>query len=89
MATAGQSAVLAVNAGGSGLSYQWYRGASGDTSQPIAGATAATYSSPAMAATAHYWVRVRNAHGEVDSATFQLVLAVAPSASIASAAASP
>jgi hypothetical protein len=40
---------LSVAATGAGaLTYQWYRGASGDTSNPIAGATAATWLTPAI-----------------------------------------
>jgi Ig-like domain CHU_C associated len=53
----GQTAVISVTAAGSNLSYQWYRGASGNTSQPIAGATSAALSD-APAATSQYWCRV-------------------------------
>ena len=34
----------------SGMTYQWYRGLPGDTSTPVAGATAATYTIPSVAA---------------------------------------
>lgn len=59
---------LSVTASGSGLSYQWYTGASGDTSSPIGGATSATYdASPANPT--RYWCRVTNSGGTVDSTT--------------------
>jgi Subtilase family/Ig-like domain CHU_C associated len=42
----------------SGLTYQWYRGDAGVTTDPVAGATSSSYTTPALAATATYWVRV-------------------------------
>lgn len=56
--TSGTPAQLAVGAGGTApLSYQWYRGATGDTSSPVIGAFFSSVSvSPA--ANASYWVRV-------------------------------
>ena len=51
------------------LYYQWYSGARGDTSAPIAGATASTYTTPALSAWKRYWVRVTNAIGLTDSQT--------------------
>jgi hypothetical protein len=54
----GQTATLSVTATGAPLSYQWYIGAAGNTAQPIAGATSATYTTPPMSATSSYWVRV-------------------------------
>jgi len=66
----GASATLSVAATGSGaLSYQWYVGASGTTTAPIQGATAASYSTPALTATTSYWVRVSDSRGQVDSVT--------------------
>lgn len=53
----GQSHTLAVAATGTSPSYQWYYGSSGDTANPVPGATqAALPVSPA--ATTSYWVRV-------------------------------
>lgn len=40
------------------LTYQWYLGATGDTSQPISGATGASYATGPLTATRSYWVRV-------------------------------
>jgi von Willebrand factor type A domain-containing protein len=58
---------VAVNPVGSlGLHYQWYRGHSGSTAFPIAGATASSFK-PTQAG--EYWVRVSNACGSTNSAT--------------------
>ena len=60
---AGQSATLSVTpAGTSPMSYQWYRGSSGDTSNPV-GANASSHTTAALSATIHYWVRVSNQAG--------------------------
>ncbi len=66
----GSPAALAVEAVGTApVAYQWYRGDSGDTSQPIAGATAASYTTPALDVWGRYWVRVSNRSSYVDSRT--------------------
>ena len=66
----GQTAALSVVATGTApLSYQWYQGASGDTSTLISGATASSYTTPALTASTSYWVRVSNVVGSVNSAT--------------------
>ena len=66
----GQTAALSVTATGTTpLSYQWYRGSSGDTSNPISGGTSSNYTTPALTQTASYWVRVSNACGSQDSNT--------------------
>ena len=68
--TRGSTATLRAVPGGDGpLRYQWYRGPSGSTRFPIAGATSATYTTPAVTGTTPYWVRVTNACGSRDSAT--------------------
>ncbi|MGE5836219.1 MAG: CAP domain-containing protein [Acidobacteriota bacterium] len=66
--TAGQAATLNVIASGTApLGYQWYIGSSGVTSAPVAGATSATFTTPALSATTSYWVRVTNTFGAVNS----------------------
>lgn len=66
----GQSANLSVTATGSfPRTIQWYRGASGNTSNPIAGATAATLNTGPLTATSQFWVRVANGCGAANSAT--------------------
>ncbi len=75
---AGNAATLSVSATGAGVQYQWYRGWSGDLSQPIAGATGPSYMTPALTAATPYWVRVSNATESVDSTTFNVVIATPP-----------
>ncbi|MEZ5293473.1 MAG: carboxypeptidase-like regulatory domain-containing protein [Vicinamibacterales bacterium] len=70
VAIAGQSVTLSVSPIGAGaLSYQWYAGRSGDTSQPMAGGTARDLAIVAGTGPASYWVRVSNALGSADSRT--------------------
>jgi hypothetical protein len=65
-----QSAAMSVSASsGTTVSYQWYVGTSGTTTVPLAGATASSYTTPALAASANYWVRVSNSAGSTNSAT--------------------
>ena len=71
----GQTANLSVTAEGSRpLTYQWYRGTSGSTSDPISGATSSSYPTPALTQTTNYWVRVSNAYGTADSNTATIFL---------------
>jgi uncharacterized protein YkwD len=66
--TAGQATTLNVIATGTApLGYQWYVGPSGVTSTPVAGATSASFTTPALSATTSYWVRVTNTFGAVNS----------------------
>ena len=67
--TSGTSTTLSVTATGtSPLSYQWYIGTSGNTGNPISGATS-TSVTVAPTATTSYWVRVTNACGSANSST--------------------
>ena len=66
----GQTASLSVVASGTApFTYQWYQGASPNTASPIGGATSSSYTTPALAATTSYWVRVSNACGNANSNT--------------------
>ena len=56
--------VTATNA----TSYQWYQGYSGVTSSPVANGTGSSLHL-SLVDGAHYWVRVRNPSGAVDSRT--------------------
>src|SRR5258706_878949 len=56
--TSGSTTTLHVAATGTGLSYQWYRGNSGDQSNAVAGATAADFTTPPLTATTTYSVKV-------------------------------
>ena len=77
--TSGQTATLSVAASGTApLSYQWYIGASGTTTSPVAGATASSYTTPALTSTTSYWVRVSTRRGHVDSATATVTVVTPP-----------
>lgn len=66
---AGASTTLSVTATGTTpISYQWFIGASGNTSNPISGATGSTLS-VTPASTTSYWVRVTNSCGTANSNT--------------------
>ena len=65
----GETASFAVGATGNAtLVYQWYRGVSGDTNNPV-GVNRPDYTTGALAANTSYWVSVRNSLGMVDSET--------------------
>lgn len=78
----GQQAGLVVAATGTApLNYQWYIGASGDTSNPIGGATSASLTTAQLTSTTNYWVRVVNDCGSVDSRTVKVNVGTGPSIS--------
>ncbi len=74
----GASASLSVAASGDDLTYQWYTGNSGDTANPVAGATGSTYTTGALTANTNFWVQINNAGGSADSDTAVITVA-APS----------
>ncbi len=74
----GMAIVLTVAASGDDLNYQWYTGNSGDTANPISGATNNTLTTGAQTASTNYWVQVTNTGGIVDSETAVITVA-APS----------
>jgi hypothetical protein len=76
--TRGASTTLTVTATGTApVSYQWYTGTSGNTANPIAGATSSSLTvSPSSTTT--YWVRVSNSCGTVNSATATVTVNVPP-----------
>jgi subtilase family protein/Ig-like domain-containing protein len=77
--TSGQTATLSVTAGGTApLTYQWYMGASGTITTPIAGTTGSSYTTPALSSTTSYWVRVSNSVGTADSATATVTVVTPP-----------
>ena len=53
------TATLSVAATGPGLTYQWYRGESGDRSNPIEGATESSYTTDALTEDTQYWVEIK------------------------------
>ena len=50
---------LSVSAEGPGLTYQWYRGNSGDKSNPIEGATNSVYETDTITQDTNYWVEIK------------------------------
>ena len=52
--------------------YQWFEGAAGDTSKPVPGAAFPSFTTPALASPASYWVRIANDCGTIDSQAAQL-----------------
>ena len=76
---AGQSATLSVTAAGtSPMSYQWYQGSSGDTSNPL-GTNTSSYTTPSLTQARSYWVRVTNEAGSADSNTATVTVTAGPS----------
>jgi|GEM_PF-1326707 len=55
--TPGGTGSVTVTATGTGLTYQWYKGQSGDTSHIISGATSSTYTF-GLQTSEYYWARV-------------------------------
>lgn len=53
------TAVLSVVAEGPGLTFQWYRGESGNKSNPIEGATSSNYETDTLSSDAKYWVEIK------------------------------
>jgi hypothetical protein len=72
----GRAAGSEVSANGSNLTYQWYYGESGNTSQPISGQTTRTMS-VVISQTVKVWVRITGTCGTVNSPS--VFLSVYPS----------
>ncbi len=71
----GHTALLSVQVSGSApLAYQWYQGAAGNTTSPVAGATTSVLTISPVTATTSYWVRVSNTAGSVDSDTATITI---------------
>jgi hypothetical protein len=65
----GTTATLTVKPESAGATYQWYSGYAPLTFSPIAGATSASFTTPAVNEQQQYWVRVTNPCGTADSQT--------------------
>ncbi len=74
----GTAVVLSVAASGDDLTNQWYTGNSGDTANPVVGATGGTLTTGALTTSTNYWAQVTNAGGSADSDTAVITVA-APS----------
>jgi hypothetical protein len=68
------AATLSVVAAGNQPSYQWYKGATGDTSSPISGATSASFTTPALISNTNYWVRIVSDLGVANSNTARVAV---------------
>jgi hypothetical protein len=74
----GQTATLTATPAVSGTyTYQWYQGSSGNTGDPIAGATSATFTTPPLSSTTSYWVQVTSSTGAIENSP-TVVISVAP-----------
>lgn len=71
-----QAVTLAVSATPA-TAYQWYLGTKA-AGQPIAGATSASYTTPALTAAATYWVKVFNGGAGTDSAEINITVRTGP-----------
>jgi hypothetical protein len=73
---------LSVAASGTSLTYQWYRGTTGNTTTPMSGATAATFTVPPVTQPVSYWCRVTsvgNPTAVTDSAEATISFCTGPS----------
>jgi YD repeat-containing protein len=83
--TRGTTATFSVTASGTQLSYEWYRGVSGDTANKVAsGATLSSYTTPALTADTTYWVRVYSGNAYTDSTSATATICVNAGWTIAS-----
>ena len=80
---AGQAATLKVSAVGTGLTYQWYKGPSGDMSAPVPEARAATLVIAGLTTATSYWVRISDGTNTVNSPAAVVALATGPAAVVA------
>ncbi|MFN0075854.1 MAG: esterase-like activity of phytase family protein [Prosthecobacter sp.] len=79
----GATTTLTVLAAGSPVpTYQWYQGPSGNTSNLIAGATSASFTTPALFVNATYWVRATNTQGTADSTAALVTVAASSNANL-------
>lgn len=75
----GDSFALSASATGTPApTLQWYRGQSGDTSQPIAEATSSFLTTGPLTSTTSYWLRATNSLGFVNSAAATVEVLILP-----------
>ena len=79
----GGTATLGVVATGTApITYQWYRGASGNTGFPV-GSNSPTFTTPPLSSTTSYWVKVSNAANPAGSASQTATVTVNPLLTVA------
>jgi hypothetical protein len=76
-AAPGATVTLTVQATGTGLQYQWYRGVAPDFSNPVAGATTSTATDTPQTTTS-YFVHVQNSCGSKDSTSINVIVTTTP-----------
>jgi hypothetical protein len=75
----GNSIELSASATGSlPMTFQWYRGSSGDTGDPVTGAMEGSLTTGALWENTSYWVRISNTAGVVDSAAALVTVVAVP-----------
>ncbi len=79
----GQPANLRVTLSGGTqpFTYQWYQGLSGDTANPINGATFGNYPTPPLTATTNYWVQIKSGCGKTTNSNTAVVSVLLPGGS--------
>ncbi|MBC8094715.1 MAG: lamin tail domain-containing protein, partial [Akkermansiaceae bacterium] len=58
--------------------FQWYVGNSGDTNNPVNGATSSSFTTPALAVTTSYWAQATNSAGTANSSNAIVTVLPAP-----------
>ncbi len=81
----GGTTTLTVAASGTSPTFQWYVGASGDTANPVSGATSASFTTPALTANTSYWARASNTAGTANSNSATVNVRIPPSITLAPA----
>lgn len=74
----GGAATLSIAASGTSPTIQWYRGASGNTTIPIANATSLSFTTPSLTTNTSYWAKVTNALGSDNSNTASIAIRIPP-----------
>jgi phospholipase/lecithinase/hemolysin len=74
----GNTTNLTVTFSGNSTSIQWYRGAKGVTTNPVSGATSATFTTPALTTNTSYWARITNVLGSDDSNAATITIRIPP-----------
>jgi len=72
--TSGERATLTAAANLTPVTWQWYRGESGDTSKPIAGATSGSLITPPLVQDGLFWARATNACAAANTRTVHVTV---------------
>jgi hypothetical protein len=80
--TRGTGATFSVYTDANPVSYQWYQGASGDSSHPVSGATNATFTSAALTADTQFFVRLTSGSATTDSTTATAFICPSPTVTV-------